>query len=174
LAGPRLQKWKFVQERNTVVANRNLEMDIVNQEIIATLKQNGRITWGELASQIGISRQALRKRVERLEHKGEIIGYTIVTAHKDDNVEQNKSVVRAFLKIRFAKGNDCFKLARAMSSCQNIAGSWAITGDWDMMALVEAASMEKISEIREMFVSTGGIDEIETDAVLNHLNGASV
>ena len=91
-------------------------MDIVNQEIIAALKQNGRITWGELASQIGISRQALRKRVERLEHKGEIIGYTIVTAHKDDNVEQNKSVVRAFLKIRFAKGNDCFKLARAMSS----------------------------------------------------------
>ena len=149
-------------------------MDIVNQEIIAALKQNGRITWGELASQIGISRQALRKRVERLEHKGEIIGYTIVTAHKDDNVEQNKSVVRAFLKIRFAKGNDCFKLARAMSSCQNIAGSWAITGDWDMMALVEAASMEKISEIREMFVSMGGIDEIETDAVLNRLNGASV
>ena len=53
MAGPRLQKWKFVQERNPVVANRNLEMDIVNQEIIAALKQNGRITWGNWPAKSG-------------------------------------------------------------------------------------------------------------------------
>jgi hypothetical protein len=36
---------------------------------------------------------------------------------------------------------------------------------------VEASSLERISEIREIIVGTGGIDEIETDAVLNQLGG---
>jgi len=147
-------------------------MDLINQAILAALKRNSRISWGELASRLGISRQALRKRIDRLEYKGEIVAYTIITAHKGRDSNRDKEVVRAFLKTRFAKGNDCFKLSRALSSYQNIVGSWAVTGDWDMLALVEASSLERISEIREIIVGTGGIDEIETDAVLNQLGGS--
>lgn len=146
-------------------------MDPINQTLLAALKRNSRISWGELAGQLGISRQALRKRIERPEYKGEIVAYTIITAHRNEPTGKDREPVRAFLKIRFAKGNDCFKLSRALSSYQNIVGSWAVTGDWDMLALVEASSLERISEIREIIVGTGGIDEIETDAVLNQLGG---
>jgi DNA-binding Lrp family transcriptional regulator len=56
-----------------------------------------------------------------------------------------------------------------MESFTNIVGSWAITGNWDMILLVAAQSLEQISEVREVIVATGGIDEIKTDAVLNEL-----
>lgn len=147
-------------------------MDAINQSILAELKQNSRIGWGTLADRVGISRQALKGRVERLEYKGHIVAYTIITAHHEQRQREDQlRSVRAFLKIRFAKGNDCFKLARQMESCTNIVGSWAITGDWDMIILVEAQSLEQISEIREIIVASGGIDEIKTDAVLNELGG---
>ena len=42
---------------------------------------------GALADRVGISRQALKGRVERLEYKGHIVGYTIITAHNDDQPE---------------------------------------------------------------------------------------
>jgi hypothetical protein len=38
-----------------------------------------------------------------------------------------------------------------------------------MILLLAAQSLEQISEVREVIVATGGIDEIETDAVLNEL-----
>ena len=145
-------------------------MDLINQGILAALKQNGRIGWGQLAAQLGISRQALRKRIERLEYKNHIRGYTIITSYGEDTAQDpRKDSVSAFLNIRFAKGNDCFKLSQLLSSYQDTAGSWAVTGDWDMVLLVTGKSFEQISAIREAIVATGGIDEIETEAVLNVL-----
>ncbi|MCY4049490.1 MAG: Lrp/AsnC family transcriptional regulator [Hyphomicrobiales bacterium] len=141
-------------------------LDLINQKIISELKKNGRISWGELAEIVGVSRQALKKRIERLEYKRHIIGYTIVTSHEPD---PEISGVQAFLKIRFSKENDCFKLSRIISSYDNVVASWSVTGDWDNIILVRANSMEEISQIRESIVQTGGIDEIETDAVLKEL-----
>lgn len=142
-------------------------LDLVNQKIISELKKNGRISWGELSGIVGISRQALKKRIERLEYKRHIMGYTIITSHE---AAHETSSVQAFLKIRFSKGNDCFKLSRILHSYDNVVASWAVTGDWDNIILVRASSMEKISEMREIIVQTGGIDEIETDTVLNELH----
>lgn len=145
-------------------------LDIINQKIISELKKNSRISWGRLAEIVGISRQALKKRIERLEYKRQIIGYTIITSHEASHETPHEtSDVKAFLKIRFSKENDCFKLSRIFPSYKNIIASWAITGDWDNILLIKTNSMEQISEIREVIVQTGGIDEIETEVILNEL-----
>ena len=141
-------------------------LDFVNQKIISELKKNSRISWGQLSEIVGISRQALKKRIERLEYKRYIIGYTIITSHDETD---ETACVQAFLKIRFLKENDCFKLSRIFPLYDNVVASWGITGDWDNIVLVRAQTMEQISEIREIIVQTGGIDEIETDVVLNQL-----
>ena len=141
-------------------------LDLINQKIISELKKNSRISWGQLSEIVGISRQALKKRIERLEYKRHIIGYTIITDYEAFNEEP---YVQAFLKIRFLKGNDCFKLSHLLPSYRNVIASWAITGDWDNVILIRAKSMEQISEIREVIVETGGIDEIEIEVVLNEL-----
>lgn len=143
-------------------------LDLINQEIIANLKKDGRIGWGRLASIVGISRQALKKRVERLEYKQHILGYTIVTSHDtEDSPQRNDPLVKAFLRIRFAKGNDYFKLSPILATYDNAISAWAITGDWDSVVLVQARNTEMLSEIREIIVKTGGIDEIETEVILN-------
>lgn len=156
---------------NIVNIATNLEtksmLDFINQRIISELKKNSRISWGQLSEIVGISRQALKKRIERLEYKRHIIGYTIITSHEASSHEA--PYVQAFLKIRFLKENDCFKLSRIFPSYSNVIASWGITGDWDNIVLVRARNIEQISEIREIIVQTGGIDEIETDVILNEL-----
>lgn len=148
----------------------NAMLDVINQRILAELKKNGRIGWGTLACRVGISRQSLRKRIERLEYKKYITGYTVITSSKQAHHNLDKdTLIQAFLKIKFGVDNDCFKLSRAILSYRNIISAWAITGDWDMILLVQDDRMEKISLLREMIILTGGIDKIETDVILNDL-----
>ena len=145
-------------------------IDAINQAIVSELKQNARIGWGDLAGRVGISRQALKKRVERLEQKGHIKAYTIITSHQQASPgSESSETIRAFFRIRFSKGNSCFKLSQLFSSYENILSAWAIAGNWDALVLVEAGSMEEVSEIREIIVKSGGIDEIRTEVALVQL-----
>ncbi len=147
-------------------------LDLINQKIIFELKKNSRISWGELSRVAGISRQALRKRIERLEYKRYIIGYTIVTSHEPPretlSVQDFETAsVQAFLKIKFSKENNCFKLSRTLLSYDSVIASWSIAGYWDNIVLVRVNNIEEISKIREIIIEAGGIDEIKTDAILN-------
>ena len=148
-----------------------INMDSINQHIISELKKNARVQLGVLASIVGISRQALTKRIETLEKNGYIAGYTILTTHRTSD---DTHKVYAFLRIRFKEGNDCFKLSKIFPTYKNILASWAITGNWDAVILLAADNMETISEIREIIAGTGGIDQIETEVILNWLHDRGV
>ena len=145
-------------------------IDLINQKIISELKKNSRMGWGQLSEIVGISRQALKKRIERLEYKGYIVGYTIITSCETHETRDEVSYVQAFLKIKFSKGNDCFQLSRILPSYTDVVSSWEVAGKWDNIVFVRAQSMEDISEIRETIIQTGGIDKIETDVILSQLS----
>ncbi|WP_203457037.1 Lrp/AsnC family transcriptional regulator [Paenibacillus tepidiphilus] len=51
-------------------------MDSLDYKIITALMHYGRITWAELAGQLGLSSPAAADRVRRLEEQGVIRGYT--------------------------------------------------------------------------------------------------
>ncbi|MDY8109402.1 Lrp/AsnC family transcriptional regulator [Fulvimarina sp. 2208YS6-2-32] len=136
-----------------------------DRELIEVLKQDGRISWTNAARTLGLSRIAVQKRVEALRASGRIVGFTVIL---DEPSDQHGSA-RAFLRIRFGRGNDCFRLSRRFGSDRIVEGLWAVTGDWDAVMLVNAPSLKIISDFRELIVASGGIDEIETEAVLDEL-----
>lgn len=51
-------------------------MDEIDFKVMSVLSKNGRITWSELAKQLGLSNPATAERVRRLEEQGVIKGYT--------------------------------------------------------------------------------------------------
>lgn len=51
-------------------------MDALDNKILSALMDNGRMTWAELAGQLGLSSPAAADRVRRLEEQGLITGYT--------------------------------------------------------------------------------------------------
>lgn len=150
-------------------------MDSINRDILASLKANSRIAWSDLANKVGISRAALRSRIERMEKKGVILGYTITTSHQADRRLPNEPEIKALLHIKFSGcgSNDCFKLSSHLKSYKNVLASWGVTGAWDMFVLVKGGTMEAISETREIIKATGGVSRIETSVVLNELKSNS-
>ncbi len=56
------------------------QVDSLDEQILAALQQNGRLTMKSLAEQVGLSSPAMIERVRRLEERGVISGYRAVIA----------------------------------------------------------------------------------------------
>ncbi len=56
------------------------QVDSLDEQILAALQQNGRLTMKSLAEQVGLSSPAMIERVRRLEERGVISGYRAIVA----------------------------------------------------------------------------------------------
>ena len=61
-------------------------MDDTNKDILRLLKKNGRMSFTEIGNRIGISRVAVKKRVEKLEDAGIIRCYKAII-YREENVK---------------------------------------------------------------------------------------
>lgn len=144
---------------------RKKSLSVVDRELLGILKQDGRIKWTELARRIGLSRVAVQNRVSALERSGWISGYTVRLAEP----LAKRTGVQAFLRIRFSPGNNCFAMFQKYGADGIVEGAWSLAGDWDAKLLLHAQTMEEVSAFRELIALGEGIDEIETEVVMNDL-----
>lgn len=63
-----------------------MDIDDTNKDILRLLRDNGRMSFTEIGERLGISRVAVKKRVEKLEDLGIIRGYKAVI-YREDNVK---------------------------------------------------------------------------------------
>ena len=59
-------------------------MDNTDQNFISALRENARASLSGLAHRLGVSRTTVRSRIERLQQRGDVLGFTVV--FKDDPV----------------------------------------------------------------------------------------
>ena len=55
-----------------------VDMDAFDRKILSILRQDGRITFTELAQQVGLSKTPCQQRVKRLQQSGVIIGFRAI------------------------------------------------------------------------------------------------
>ena len=53
-------------------------MDELDQRLITILRHNARRSISEIADELKVSRATVRSRMEKLEQRGDIVGYTVV------------------------------------------------------------------------------------------------
>ena len=53
-------------------------MDDIDTQLLTLLRHNGRRSISDLAQELGLSRATVRARIERMENRGDIVGYTVI------------------------------------------------------------------------------------------------
>jgi Lrp/AsnC family leucine-responsive transcriptional regulator len=137
-------------------------MDAIDQKIVAELTRNARVPYAELASKVLLSRNAVRQRVERLERQGHIAGYTIVRAGADTG-----EVVSAFVLVHRQdrmRGGD---VLAALTRIPEVVICEILSGDFDIMVRLEAASLERIRAIWEDIARMPGVRDTVTSLTLS-------
>ena len=54
-------------------------MDDTDDRLIAALRHDARASLSDLAARLGVSRTTLRARLARLQSRGEIVGFSVIT-----------------------------------------------------------------------------------------------
>ncbi|WP_344391539.1 Lrp/AsnC family transcriptional regulator, partial [Streptomyces vastus] len=136
-------------------------MDAIDEKIIAELTRNARISHSELASKVLLSRNAVRQRIERLEREGHIAGYTIVRAG-DDTSDVVSALVLVYRQDRMRGGD----VLAALKRIPEVVICEILSGDFDIMVRLEAASLERIRGIWEDTAKTPGVRDTVTALTL--------
>lgn len=133
-----------------------MQIDKTDQALISMLRQNARESVATLAGKLGVSRGTVTNRMERLERKGLIVGYS-VRLRPDVQPE----VLRAWMSIEIV-GNDTRRVMASLLGEPGVAALHSTNGRWDLLAELQVASLEELSRVLERIRLIKGISNSET------------
>ncbi|MEO1069494.1 MAG: Lrp/AsnC family transcriptional regulator [Cyanobacteria bacterium J06638_6] len=108
-----------------------MELDGLDVKIMSLLCQRGRMTWSDLAGQLGLSAPATADRVKRLEERGLIAGYSALL-----NAEALGLDLTAFIAVTLDRPRHRDGFLAAVQANTEILECHHVTGDDDYLLKV--------------------------------------
>jgi len=138
-------------------------MDISDkdQQLIALLRENARLSVSEIARRLSVSRTAAQMRLEKLERNGIIDGYTVRLS-----ASFLKDRVRALVMIKSPPANR-IKIEKALSKIPQLTSLYSISGAFDLHAVISAASVAELDAAIDAIGRLGGVDDTMSSVILS-------
>ncbi len=136
-------------------------MDPKDRELIRLLQADARATTTSLAGELGLSRATVQTRMARLEGQGIIRGYTVRVSYE---IEQRQ--IRAHVMISvFPKQNA--EVSAALVKLAGVRALYAISGQYDLIAIIAAEATEEIDQIIDAVGQLDGVERTNSSIVLS-------
>ena len=136
-------------------------MDDADRLLISELRHNGRASISDLSTLLGMSRATVRARLDRLQHSGEVIGYSVVL--KDDML---RDPVRALMRIGI-EGRGTDRIIRQLSGLPQVRAVHSTNGRWDVIAELGTDTLEALDEVLFDIRRFEGVTQSETSLLLS-------
>ncbi|GAA0837369.1 MULTISPECIES: Lrp/AsnC family transcriptional regulator [Marinomonas] len=137
-----------------------MQLDKYDKRIIALLVEDARQSVSDIGRQINLSRSAVTDRIKRMEEKGYITGY-----HAHINYG-SALAVSAYFSITF-RPLSCELIQPYIDALAEVKLAHSISGDVDLMLLVEAPSMTRLNEIRSEMDQWPNVAKVVTHMCLS-------
>jgi DNA-binding Lrp family transcriptional regulator len=133
-----------------------VHIDNIDQALISLLRQNARESVATLAGKLGVSRGTVTNRMDRLEREGLIVGYSVRL-----RPDVQPDVLRAWMSIEITV-NDTRRVMASLLGEPGVAALHSTNGRWDLLAELQVASLEALSQVLERIRLIKGISNSET------------
>jgi DNA-binding Lrp family transcriptional regulator len=138
-----------------------VELDPIDRDLLALLRENARAPTAELARRLGLSRTTVQSRIDRLQQRRVLLGYTVVVPD-----ELEAALVRAHVLITVAPR----KAGVIESSLQKIAEVrvlHSVSGPFDLIAIVAAPSIGELDRLIDRIGALEGVERTTSAIVLS-------
>ncbi len=135
-------------------------MDHLDQQLIALLRQDARLSVADLAHKLKVSRGTVTNRLRKLEDTQVIVGYTVRL-----KPEAQPERIRAWMSVQ-VEGNQTRQVIASLLGEPGVAALHDTNGRWDLLAELRAESMGELSQVLERIRLIKGIANTETNILL--------
>lgn len=138
-----------------------MTINLTDQQLLALLRDNARMSVTEIASRLKVSRTTVQKRMEALEQEGIITGYTVKVK---PGVENNR--IRAWMSVT-VEGTKAMAIVQKLRADPAVYTLHSTNGKWDLLVELRSDSLENFNSILGRIRLIEGIYNTETSILLS-------
>jgi DNA-binding Lrp family transcriptional regulator len=136
-------------------------MDDTDRKLIAMLRENARAPTAVLARRLGLSRTTVQARLERLERRGVIAGYSV---RLSEDVE--RGLIRAHVLVTILP-KTAPRIEADLRAIPEVRTLHSVSGNFDLIAIVEAASIGELDRLIDRIGSLEGVERTLSSIILS-------
>lgn len=141
-----------------------MELDRIDQQIVALLRENARRSFQDIGSRVALSAPAVKRRVDRLEEAGVIRGYSAVVDHVALGWTTH-ALVSLFAEGRMSASD----ILAAAGRHPEVAAAHTVAGEASAILHVHARDTEHLEQALERIRDEPGITRTQSQVVLSTL-----
>jgi DNA-binding Lrp family transcriptional regulator len=136
-------------------------MDDTDRQLLSLLRDDARASIASIAKVLRVSRGTVQNRLAKLETDGTITGYTV---RLKPQAEGHR--IRAFMTVA-VEGNRTDAVLAALRGDPAVSALHTTNGRWDMVAELQADSLEAFDRVLSRIRLLEGIANTETSLLLS-------
>jgi DNA-binding Lrp family transcriptional regulator len=138
-----------------------MTIDPTDDALLRLLRENARLPTAELARRLKLSRTTVQSRLERLERNGVIAGYTVQLARPFA-----ATLIRAQVLITVGP-KSAARAEAGLRRIPQITALYSVSGMYDLIALIEAISVEQMDQAIDEIGALEGIERTMSSIILS-------
>lgn len=150
-------------------------LDSLDRRILRALQANGRVTYDELAAEVGLSPSAALRRVKRLEEAGVIAGYVALVRAEAVGLGLTAYVnVRLEKQAESSKRNPMDLFRAAVQAWPEVVECVSLTGEMDYLLRVLVQDMAHYARfIADTLLKHPSVQDCKTSFVLDRVKATT-
>ncbi len=143
------------------MAEPEIELDGTDRTILDLLAENARRTLGDIGQRVGLSAPAVKRRIDRLEAAGVILGYTT----RVDHAKLGRPL-EAFTELRFSGDARVDAIAGIADEIAEVQAVFTMAGDPDALAWIRVSDVHELKRVIDRLRNSGDVIGTKTLIVL--------
>ncbi|KIC46300.1 AsnC family transcriptional regulator [Ruegeria sp. ANG-S4] len=134
-------------------------MDQLDRRIIAALQHNARDSTSRIAAKLGVARTTVHERINRMQERGVITGYSVILHHAED---APKVQVIVLLEVQ---QKETTRIIKRLEAYPEVKLCLSINGEFDLLLSAEAPRIEDLDILVDELAKVPGVLRTNTSVV---------
>jgi Lrp/AsnC family transcriptional regulator, leucine-responsive regulatory protein len=139
-------------------------MDATDRKILALLQEDGRRTFGDIASRVRLSAPSVKRRVDRLRAQGALEGFTAIIDHGALGWH-----TEALVELFCRPGTSLDDVAATLREHAEVVEAWSVTGEADAIARVRTEDNRDLERLIIDLQRDGRVERTRSQIVMSRL-----
>jgi DNA-binding Lrp family transcriptional regulator len=139
-------------------------LDGIDRNIVALLQESAKRTFADIGAEVGLSATAVKRRVDRLERDGVILGYGARV-----NWRALGDAIESLIEIYCADRTSPADVGRSLATVEEIISAFTVSGEADAVIRVRVDSIDHLEKLVERLRRDPNIVRTRTLIVLSTL-----